>query len=95
MARRGTNVTARPTGPSSIEALPINGQHRHHQRSEKGARVIAAHGLAHVPEGTKGKVVLVNGLSWIRYWVRFDNGVTIGLDQPEPTSPRRTSGSAS
>jgi hypothetical protein len=31
-----------------------------------------------VPEGTKGKVVLVNGLSWIRYWVRFDNGVAMG-----------------
>ena len=22
--------------------------------------------------------MLVNGLSWIRYWVRFDNGVTMG-----------------
>jgi hypothetical protein len=45
---------------------------------KKGSRVIAAHGLAHVPEGTKGKVMLVNGLSWIRYWVRFENGVTMG-----------------
>src|SRR4051812_45751763 len=44
----------------------------------KGARVVAAHDLAHVPEGTSGKVMLVNGLSWIRYWVRFDNGVTMG-----------------
>ena len=45
---------------------------------KKGTRVIAAHGLAHVPEGTKGKVMLVNGLSWIRYWVRFENGITMG-----------------
>ncbi len=31
-----------------------------------------------MPEGTEGKVVLVVGLSWIRYWVRFANGVAVG-----------------
>jgi hypothetical protein len=44
----------------------------------KGAAVVARHELRDVPEGTKGKVVLVNGLTWIRYWVRFDNGVAMG-----------------
>ena len=48
------------------------------QDLHKGDRVIAATDLARVPAGTKGKVMLVNGLSWIRYWVRFDNDVAMG-----------------
>jgi hypothetical protein len=44
----------------------------------KGAAVVARRDLRDVPEGTKGKVAIVNGLSWIRYWVRFDNGVAMG-----------------
>ncbi len=43
------------------------------------ARVTAAHDLDGVPEGTGGKVVMVTGLSWIRYRVRFDNGVELNL----------------
>jgi hypothetical protein len=45
---------------------------------KKKAAVIARKDLRDVPAGTKGKVVLVNGLSWIRYWVRFENGITMG-----------------
>lgn len=44
----------------------------------KGDEVICARDLREVPEGTEGKVVLVVGLSWIRYWVRFANGVAVG-----------------
>ena len=44
----------------------------------KGAKVVATTDLRGVPEGTPGKVMLVAGLSWIRYWVRFDNGVQLG-----------------
>jgi len=44
----------------------------------KGDKIVASADLRGVPAGTKGKVVLVNGLSWVRYWVRFDNGVAIG-----------------
>ena len=42
-------------------------------------RVAAAHDLDGVPAGTGGKVVMVTGLSWIRYRVRFDNGVELNL----------------
>jgi len=41
-------------------------------------KVVAATDLPHVPAGTKGKVMLVNGLTWVRYWVRFENGVELG-----------------
>ena len=40
----------------------------------KGEKVVATVPLPGVPEGTKGKVKLVNGLSWTRYWVFFENG---------------------
>lgn len=41
-------------------------------------KVVATTDLRAVPEGTKGKVLLVNGFEWIRYRVLFDNGEDIG-----------------
>jgi hypothetical protein len=32
-----------------------------------------------VPDGTPGKVLLVSGVTWIRYRVLFENGVEQGL----------------
>ncbi len=42
-------------------------------------RVVAAQDLPGVPQGTPGVVVTVTGLSWIRYRVRFDNGIEVNL----------------
>lgn len=44
----------------------------------KGSKVVARRELRGVPEGTAGKVTLVNGFEWIRYWVLFENGVRLG-----------------
>ena len=44
----------------------------------RGERVVAAKDLRGVPAGTTGWVLLVTGLTWTRYRVRFDNGVEIG-----------------
>ena len=41
-------------------------------------RVVAAVDLPGIPAGTKGKVTFVEGFTWIRYWVRFDNGIIRG-----------------
>lgn len=41
-------------------------------------RVVATVDLKRVPRGTTGKVIMVSGLNWIRYWVLFDNGERIG-----------------
>lgn len=41
-------------------------------------RVTAAVDLPRVPAGTPGSVIAVQGLSWIRYWVWFDNGERVG-----------------
>lgn len=64
----------------------------------KGETVVAGTDLRHVPTGTTGIVMLVNGLSWIRYWVRFDNGVALGsinrsaLARPEEWERRLAGG---
>jgi hypothetical protein len=47
-------------------------------RFKSGERVVAARPLPGVPEGTRGKVIMVEGFTWIRYWVRFANGVVRG-----------------
>jgi len=52
-------------------------------RLRKGDKVTATVDLPGVPAGTTGKVKLVNGLTWTRYWVFFDNGVELGqISQP-------------
>lgn len=48
----------------------------------RGEKVIATEPIGRVPEGTRGKVMLVNGFSWTRYWVHFDDGTEVGsIDQ--------------
>ena len=44
----------------------------------KGSEVVARADLRDVPAGTTGKVTMVTGIYWIRYWVRFENGVSLG-----------------
>jgi hypothetical protein len=43
------------------------------------AKVVAIADLpGGVPNGTKGKVLLANGMNWRRYRVLFENGVELG-----------------
>jgi hypothetical protein len=44
----------------------------------RGDKVKNLDGLPGVPFGTKGRVSLVDGFTWTRYRVLFDNGVDIG-----------------
>ena len=41
-------------------------------------KLVATVDLPGVPEGTTGKVLVANGVTWYRYWVDFDNGVRLG-----------------
>jgi hypothetical protein len=41
-------------------------------------RVVASVDMPGIPAGTNGVVTFVEGFSWIRYWVRFENGVQRG-----------------
>jgi hypothetical protein len=52
-------------------------------------RVVATVDMPGIPEGTAGKVIFPVGLTWIRYWVRFDNGVVRGsLDRKKLARPK-------
>ncbi len=62
------------------------------QRFRERQRVQAAQDLDGVPAGTKGKVIMVTGLSWIRYRVRFDNGVELNLLDGELLEPAAKKG---
>ncbi|HYX43825.1 MAG TPA: hypothetical protein VE760_02200, partial [Acidimicrobiales bacterium] len=57
------------------------------QRFRQRQRVQAAHDLVGVPAGTKGTVLMVTGLTWIRYRVRFNNGVELSLLDGEHLAP--------
>jgi hypothetical protein len=45
-------------------------------------RVVANLDMVGIPAGTPGKVILVDGFSWLRYRVLFDNGVDRGTLDP-------------
>ena len=44
----------------------------------KGNKVGALNDMRDVPAGTEGKVIMVAGFTWVRYWVRFENGIYLG-----------------
>ncbi len=47
------------------------------ERFARRQRVQAAVDLPGVPAGTMGRVMSEAGLTWIRYFVQFDNGVEL------------------
>jgi len=52
-------------------------------------RVVATEDMPGIPMGTTGKVIFPEGLTWIRYWVRFDNGVVRGtIDRRKIARPK-------
>ena len=54
----------------------------------KGETVVSTEDLPGVPARTSGKVKLVNGFTWRRYWVFFENGVKVGsLDSEQLVRP--------
>ncbi len=64
----------RSTGPIACSAVPPTAL----AELSVGTPVISTVSMRGVPEGTSGKVIHVQGLSWIRYWVWFDNGTRVG-----------------
>jgi hypothetical protein len=57
---------------------------------KRKSKVRAFTPLPGIPEGTQGKVVLVNGWDpWIRYHVMFENGATLGSINREHLVPAK------
>lgn len=55
----------------------------------EGERVAAARDLPGVPAGTPGRVVMSSGITWVRYRVDFDNGVSLNLLDGRDLVPAR------
>ena len=48
------------------------------QTLRRKEKVKAAVDMRGVPEGTAGRVLVANGVTWMRYWVKFENGIEMG-----------------
>lgn len=56
---------------------------------KKNDVVKATTDLPGVPQGTLGKIKVINGFTWTRYWVFFENGIDVGqLDTDELVRPQ-------
>jgi hypothetical protein len=44
----------------------------------RGTKVRLVDDIPGYPAGSKGKVAVANGFAWQRYWVRFDDGESVG-----------------
>jgi hypothetical protein len=55
----------------------------------KGDRVVVVRDLVGIPEGTRGRIEVVSGLTWIRYWVQLDDGTWHGtIDEADVVGER-------
>jgi hypothetical protein len=55
---------------------------------KRKTKVVSLTDLRGVPRGTAGRVTMVSGLTWIRYFVDFENGVAIpSLDRSKLATP--------
>jgi len=43
-----------------------------------GDTVVAVEPVGDIPEGTRGRIKVVDGFEWIRYWVAWDTGEWTG-----------------
>ena len=70
----------RPVGAPRLHSTvsPDGEDERGRRHPTRKANAFAAVDLPGIPAGTKGKVTRRRGSTWIRYWVRFDNGVIRG-----------------
>ena len=45
---------------------------------KRGQKVRLVDDIPGHPAGSKGKVAVANGFTWLRYWVRFADGTSVG-----------------
>ncbi len=69
----------RGAGPASLADSRLVAEEESGGNYRENDRVAATDDLPGVPAGTPGTVLMVTGLSWIRYRVAFDNGVELNL----------------
>ena len=81
---------AREPATRDVDPARIAAEIRNDGVLKRSSKVRAFTPLPGVPEGTTGKVALVNGWDeWIRYHVMFDNGVNLGSVNREHLVPAK------
>ena len=82
-------MTAMVTG-ATVSAADIAREIGNDEELKRKSKVVAFDDLPGVPEGTMGKIALVDGWDrWIRYHVLFDNGVDLGSVNREHLVPAK------
>ena len=70
------------SAPQSWKPHALANPHANQLDLSMGDTVRSTVDLTGVTVGTEGKVILANGFNWLRYRVRFSNGIEVGdLDQ--------------
>ncbi len=82
-------MTTMVTG-ATVSAADIAREIGNDDELKRKSKVVAFDDLPGVPEGTMGKIALVDGWDrWIRYHVLFDNGVDLGSINREHLVPAK------
>lgn len=69
--------------------LPMFRKPEYGEPFRRQEQVLATEDLPGVPAGTPGRIKLINGFSWLRFWVFFDNGVELGsIDETQLVRPQ-------
>ena len=77
-----TNTNESSSAPQGWKPHALANPHANQIDLSMGDTVRSTVELTGVPVGSEGKVILANGFNWLRYRVRFSNGVEVGdLDQ--------------
>ena len=77
-----TNSNAHASATQSYKPHALANPHEGQIDLSMGDKVRTTVELNGVAIGSEGKVILANGFNWLRYRVRFANGVEVGdLDQ--------------
>ena len=77
-----TSSSSSPSAQQSWKPHALAHPHENQLDLIMGDTVRSTVELNGVPLGAEGKIILANGFNWLRYRVRFTNGLEIGdLDQ--------------
>jgi hypothetical protein len=78
---RGAHVVgprAEPLDFRSVPSSPSTTAELQADPYKRGTKVRLIDDIPGHPSGSAGKVAVANGFAWVRYWVRFADGDTVG-----------------
>ena len=74
---RGADVVASKRHPLRFGSMPSTAELQE-RPFKRGQKIRLVDDIPGYPAGSRGKVAVANGFSWLRYWIRFNDGSTVG-----------------